>query len=354
MSRAVEPGLSRLPNVDVVVCTYNEGAYIARCLEHILQQDYSPGLLGVLLVDGGSTDDTLAIASKWAQADSRLRILTTGERLNLPQSLNHALEQSSADIVAKIDGHGYPDKSFIRLAVEALIEDETLACVGGRPIQMGDTRFGEAVALARQSRVGVGGSEYGRRATRDYVATVQCGVYRRAALDEVGWFDTSMNFAEDEELNWRLTQRGHRILLDVAVKFHYVARPSWRAAYRQYENYGRARVMVVRKHRKYMRLYHTAPSLFLLTLSVLSIASVFSPSLRHLVVATAALYFGTIAIEAVRVSCRRFELAVLTIGAFTALHLGYAVGMLRGLASVSVQRLFTRSVRRDRVELCCK
>ncbi len=54
--------------VSIVIPTLNEASNIARLLEYI-QQNAGPQLLEILLVDGGSTDDTVAIArAQGAQA----------------------------------------------------------------------------------------------------------------------------------------------------------------------------------------------------------------------------------------------------------------------------------------------
>ena len=192
---------TRLPTVDVLVSTFNEEDHLPGCLDAVLGQDYPSDRLRLLLIDGGSTDSTVEVARRRAATDPRVEVVADGERRNLPAALNLAQSRSSADLVAKIDAHGYPEPDYLRLAALAFQSGgPELGCVGGRPVQEGETRFGRAVALARTSRFGVGGSEYAGASERAMVDTVQCGVYRRDVLDEVGWFDPEMNFGEDDEL----------------------------------------------------------------------------------------------------------------------------------------------------------
>src|SRR5438309_10929 len=250
----------RLPSVDVIVSSFDEERFIGRCLEAVLSQDYPPELLHVWLVDGGSSDATVAVARELAATDPRLTVIADGIRRNLPEALNLALDLSIAELVAKIDAHGHPDRHFLRHAAELLLtEGPDVGCVGGQPLQEGNTPFGRALALARASRFGVAGSVYAIREPRGLVDTVQCGVYRRSALAEVGQFNPSLVAGEDEELNWRLRRAGYRILLDTRIRFHYVTRSSWAAAYRQYRGYGRARVHVIALHPGFLRARHLAP-----------------------------------------------------------------------------------------------
>jgi succinoglycan biosynthesis protein ExoA len=322
------------PSVEVLVSTFNEERYLTRCLESVLGQDYPRDRLRVLVIDGGSTDSTVAIAERFAREDERLEVIADGVRRNLPESLNLARGRSDTELVAKVDAHGYPERDFLRLAAEGLAEGgPRTGCVGGRPVQEGETRFGRAVALARTSRFGVGASDYAGSSERATVDTVQCGVYRRSALDEVGWFDGDMNYGEDEELNWRLRQAGREILLDGRMRFHYFTRPSWRAVYRQYRNYGEARVRVVREHPGFLRLHHLAPAALVAAFALLAVAAPLSQAARIALAGLAGTY-AAVALAMGRSAARGHEasLAVRVAACFAALHLGYGVGTLRGCA----------------------
>jgi succinoglycan biosynthesis protein ExoA len=322
-----------VPRVDVVVSTFNEERYVDRCLEAVRAQDYPREAVRIWVVDGGSTDATVERLHAHAADDDRIVVVADGRRLNLPEALNVALERCEGDLVAKIDAHGWPERDFLRRAVEAFTaRGERTACVGGRPVQRGETRFGRAVALARTSRVGVGASEYAGSDEVATVETVQCGVYRLGPLREVGSFDPEMNFGEDEEVNFRLREAGYEIGLDTRIRFNYVTRPSWRAAYRQYRNYGEARVRVVRRHRSFLRPHHLAPALAVSGGAVLLAASPWSRAARRTLGLGASAYAAATGAAALAAT-RREEpaLAPTVASAIVALHAGYGVGMLRGL-----------------------
>jgi succinoglycan biosynthesis protein ExoA len=323
-----------LPTVDVLVSTFNEEDHLPGCLDAVLGQDYPPDRLRLLLIDGGSTDSTVEVARRRSATDPRVEVVADGERRNLPAALNLAQSRSSAALVAKIDAHGYPEPDYLRLAALAFqAGGPELGCVGGRPVQEGETRFGHAVALARTSRFGVGGSEYAGASERAMVDTVQCGVYRRDVLDEVGWFDPEMNYGEDDELNWRVRRAGYEILLDARMRFHYVTRSTWKSAYRQYRNYGQARVQVVAAHPGFLRPHHLAPAALVGSAAALAATSVFSSSSRRWLGALAGAY-ALGATGAALAAARRTDLRLVpdVAACFAALHVGYGVGMLRGLA----------------------
>ncbi len=334
------------PSVDVVIPAYNEEASISRCLDATLGQVYPRDRFRVLLVDAGSTDRTLEIASECAGREPRLVVLPAGRRLTTPEALNFGIQHSSADVVARVDAHGWPEPDFLRLATAALEDGgPDVAAVGGRPLAADDTRFGRAFALARGSRFGVGGSVYAAPGKPVETDTVPWGIYRRTELVDAGGFDPAMNYGEDEELNWRIRRRGRRILFDPRVRFRYVPRSSPSGVYRQYRNYGEARVRVVAKHPDFLRPHHLAPAALVASAAGLAAASLTSSTARRALVALAGTYSlatSTAAVVAARSSEPRLipEMAA----CFAALHIGYGLGMLQGFAKLATDRRRTPDV----------
>ena len=54
-------------SVSIIIPCRNEGKFIGKCLDSILEQDYSKDKIDVLVVDGMSTDKTCEIVKKYAQ-----------------------------------------------------------------------------------------------------------------------------------------------------------------------------------------------------------------------------------------------------------------------------------------------
>jgi cellulose synthase/poly-beta-1,6-N-acetylglucosamine synthase-like glycosyltransferase len=318
------------PRFDIVVPAFNEETQIATCLDHIDAQRFPSELVTVWVVDAGSTDGTAAIVAGRERADRTL--LSPGRRLNAAEAVNVGVRAGHAPLVARVDAHTRLHPDYLRRAADAFgTASEDVACVGGQPEQVGETRFGRAVALARRSQFGVGHSVYSDSRTRAFVETVQAGVYRRDALEAVGGFTETMLVGEDEELNWRLLRAGHRILLDTDLRFSYTTRSSWRGAYRQYRNYGRSRARVLAAHPGFVRPRHLAPTILVCGMACLGIAGAGSRRARRMLVAGIGGYAaaaGAAALHATRDEDR--ALAPSVAGAFAALHVGYGVGLLAG------------------------
>lgn len=315
-------------SVAVIISTFNEERYIDKALDAIEAQTVA---CRIVAVDGGSSDATVELLHLRAARNPRLEVHADGIRRTLPEALNLAMQYVTEDFVAKIDARTFPAADFLENALAVFAQEgASVGCVGGRPEQYGESPFGNGVARARMSRFGVGGSGYAdRRASAD-VDTVQCGVYRRSALSEVGGFDARLQFGEDEELNWRLREARYRIVMDARVRFRYVTRNTWFSAFRQYRNYGRARARVVEKHPEFIRTRHLVPSAALLLGAGLVCASPVSRTALVAAGTLASAYVGGALLAATAASRDNPKEIPHTASAFAALHMGYAIGLLEG------------------------
>lgn len=60
--------------ISIIVPIFNAGPYLAKCIESLIHQSYTA--LQVILVNDGSTDDSLSIAQQYATLDDRIEVYT--------------------------------------------------------------------------------------------------------------------------------------------------------------------------------------------------------------------------------------------------------------------------------------
>jgi glycosyltransferase involved in cell wall biosynthesis len=77
------------PLVSVVTPFYNTAAYLAECIESVLRQHYAN--FEYILSDNCSTDDSLAIARRYAARDARIRVIPHAEFIDQDANYNRAL-----------------------------------------------------------------------------------------------------------------------------------------------------------------------------------------------------------------------------------------------------------------------
>ncbi|MBX6755033.1 MAG: glycosyltransferase family 2 protein, partial [Thermorudis peleae] len=88
------------PRVSLVLTVKNEAATLPALLASIADQTVPPD--EVVIVDGGSTDDTLAILERWR--DRLPLVIDVFPGASISQGRNRALALARGDIVAVTDG----------------------------------------------------------------------------------------------------------------------------------------------------------------------------------------------------------------------------------------------------------
>lgn len=79
------------PLVSVVTPVYNGARYLAECIDSVIAQTYQHW--EYVIVDNCSSDETAEIAARYAEGDSRIRLVTNEHHLGIIQNWNHAMRQ---------------------------------------------------------------------------------------------------------------------------------------------------------------------------------------------------------------------------------------------------------------------
>jgi glycosyltransferase involved in cell wall biosynthesis len=331
-------GTDEFPKISVIIPMKDEEQYIARCLESIIGQDYPSELVEVMVVDGGSNDKSPDIVKELSEKHSRIKLLG-GPGVNCPAAMNIGIGIASGDLISKIDAHGFLASDYLKMSVKYLSADERIRCVGGPIEPVAEKGVQKANAIARSSIFGVGKGPYSTQQNGAFVNSVQCGTYKKGVFNEIGLFDESLQFGEDEEINWRIRRRGHKIFATPEIKFFYIVRNSFKGLFKQYYNYGVARVKVIQKHPDFRRVKHVVPMAFAFILFITGILALFSRVFTMVFAWTAMTYLlVSLTVSAAISSIKGWKYLPLLPISFACLHFGYGIGFAHGVISLLVDR----------------
>jgi succinoglycan biosynthesis protein ExoA len=249
----------------------NEERHLEEAVRHVLGQDY-PGPVEVVLAVGPSRDQTLEIAQRLAEAESRITVVANPSG-RIPAAVNAAIKVSRYPIIARVDGHALVPAGYLRQAVLTL-QETGADNVGGIMAAEGGSPFEEAVAWAMTSKAGVGGARFHTGGRAGPADSVYLGVFRRAAIEQVGGYDEAYQRAEDWEMNHRIRLSGGLIWFQPKLRVTYRPRASVAALGRQYFHYGRWRRVVARQHAGTINLRYLAPPATVLALAAGTLAGV--------------------------------------------------------------------------------
>ena len=90
--------------ISVIVPVYNQEKYLEECIESIINQTYKN--LEIILVDDGSTDDSLKICKKYKKIDKRIKIVEK-ENGGLSTARNAGLAIATGDYIMFCDSDDY-------------------------------------------------------------------------------------------------------------------------------------------------------------------------------------------------------------------------------------------------------
>lgn len=102
--------------VSIVIPLYNQSKYIEECIDSILNQTYSN--IELIIVNDGSTDDTLKIVKKYSKKDKRIKIINQNN-LTTPLALNNGFKEIKGEYVTWVDG----DDILYNNCIEVLVND---------------------------------------------------------------------------------------------------------------------------------------------------------------------------------------------------------------------------------------
>lgn len=114
------------PKVSIVVPMYNVSDYAETCLASLLRQTYTN--IEIIVVDDGSTDDTLLICEHFSANDKRLRIF---HKMNggLSSARNYGLSKATGEYLTFVDGDDVLDANAIQHFIDlALSSGVSLVC----------------------------------------------------------------------------------------------------------------------------------------------------------------------------------------------------------------------------------
>ena len=229
------------PTVSIALPVLDEERAIAACLDAIERQTYG-GIAEVLVVDGGSHDRTVALAS----GRPKVRILHNPRRIQAA-ALNVALQEAEGDVFVRIDGHCVVAPDYVERCVDAL-ERSGASMVGGAMTPVASGALQEAVAAAMASRLGAGPARFhSPSSTAGWADTVYLGAFSVGEGRDVGGYAEDVGVNEDAELAIRLGRR-RGVWFDPSIRSTYAPRQSLEAVAVQFYRYGRSRASTTRRH----------------------------------------------------------------------------------------------------------
>mgnify|MGYP001086066400 CR=1 FL=1 len=196
-----------LPRITIITPSYNQGEFIGQTIESVLGQGYPD--LEYIVMDGGSTDDTVDILKRY---DGRLHWVSERDR-GQSHAINKGLRMATGEIVAFLNSDdlyepgalmkvgsffaSHPDAGWLTGKCRTVDQN-------GKEIRRGATLYKNLWLRLRSYRV---------LTVMNYISQ-PATFWRQQVVDTVGQFDEQWQYAMDYDYSLRVGRRFRLWVLD--------------------------------------------------------------------------------------------------------------------------------------------
>jgi cellulose synthase/poly-beta-1,6-N-acetylglucosamine synthase-like glycosyltransferase len=240
----------------------------------------------LVIVDGGSTDNTVTIAKKYST-----KVFSTP--LNAPAAYNYAMKHTNSPILGFIDADAKVEKNWLNKLLPHMTHQKIAGASGGIETWNTENSWARSIGYDMKSRY----ARLEKYAVR--IATMNL-LLKKSVIEEAGGFDENMPSQYDTDLGFRITSLGYKIIYEPTAKCYHFNRTNLKAFFRQQLQYGKNTLKLYFKHASLAKGdritdfgMNIQPILFL-TIAVLALLGV-APFLRLLWYAAGGLFLFIVA-----------------------------------------------------------
>ena len=213
-----------MPQTSVIILNWNGKKFLQECLDSLGAQTYRD--FETILIDNGSKDNSAAFVQElypW------VRLVALPENTGFSGGNNRGLAECRGDYIVTLNNDTKVEPEFIAELVKVAESDSAIGMVAAKMLNFYETGRIDSVGIRVTTaglgvNRGVGETDRGQydAAGEVFGACAGAALYRRAMLDEVGFFDAAFSaYYEDTDLAWRARLAGWRcVTAPGAVVYH--------------------------------------------------------------------------------------------------------------------------------------
>lgn len=107
------------PMFSIITAVYNTEKYVANCMRSVLNQKY--GNFEYIVVNDGSTDDTLSIVESVAAKDERVHVITQDNKW-VYAAMNRGIKEAQGDYILLVNADDLMHEDILQIAADRIIK----------------------------------------------------------------------------------------------------------------------------------------------------------------------------------------------------------------------------------------
>lgn len=203
----------RSPTVSVLMTVYNGQSYLGEAVESILTQSFTD--FEFVIIDDGSTDDSLPMLREYEKRDPRIRLFERPHAGIVPAA-NFGLRQCRGEFLARMDSDDVALPQRFQIQVKTLREHPSVVVLGGAY-----DLIDAAGRFLRRQWPPTDNDSLQELSLAGLTPICQpLAMIRRSAMHRVGEYDVVVETAEDNDMWLRLGEVGELMCIpEVLLKY---------------------------------------------------------------------------------------------------------------------------------------
>jgi len=238
------------PKVNILMATWNRAGLLGAAIRSVLEQSFEDWEL--IIADDGSTDNTPEVVGKWQKREARIVYLRSEKNEGISKNYNKGLRSARGEYVAMLDDDDpWSDKEKLRKQIEFLDKHrEYVGCGGG--VIVVDKNKKELYRYFKPET----DTEIRKYMLFSNPMANSTTMFRRAAGEQVGWYDESTRYSGDRDFWLKMGTAGK--LCNFREYFSYYTMSGENTSIAKLRPHLRASLMIMRRYKKNYQNYYPA------------------------------------------------------------------------------------------------
>lgn len=201
--------------VSVLVPAYNAEKTIKRCIDSIICQTYYN--IELIVVDDGSSDETLSILSDYSKRDNRI-VIKSQSNQGVASARNACLKEANGDYILYVDADDWIESNMIQRMVDLIGNADIVLCGNDNSETPDNVSFVPKVQIEcwdQQKQM----LEFMKH--KRMTGMLWNKLIRRKIANGI-WFDEKTGFGEDAQFLWQILKRSKKMIITNEILYHHV------------------------------------------------------------------------------------------------------------------------------------
>ena len=194
-----------LPKVSIIVPAYNEENNLNRTINSLLELDYPKEKLEIIIVNDGSTDNTLKIAKSFIPYGVKIYTKKNGGK---GKALNYGLKRVTGTLVGCLDADSFVEKESLKKIIPYFYDKNIMAVTPALKVDKPKNFFQRIQMI--EYFIGIFLRKIFSYLNSIHVTPGPFTIYRKEFFDRYGGY-AEHNLTEDIEIALRIQKNGYRI-----------------------------------------------------------------------------------------------------------------------------------------------